>query len=393
MSYRFFSEKVFEAELYGDRGKVLGRRLLNTGILLITKDVFKGQFAVQKWHKSQGRMEKRFQLISSIYLVHRQAINILNQYNIPFYGEKVAMRAAIEVARDLNLAIIDLNKGNAHNLQRKLNEKVEEIFRIVGRVRNSKKQAGLKIIEPIIQGADCQGRVNPGAFRARTVGGINRFQERESDILKIEGFIIKRLASSKALFDYTEYLLASSIHFLNAILEYALEREFRVDHDVQKRMAGRLKMIVVDLETINFQPFTANCELSASELRNAVELIRIGDIREAIFQISISLNSLRLKEVQGEIEDIILEITALINGQFFSIEAIESIAKRLFSVEGKLCQVDERDFQVSCVKEALEIIKPVYLILPYENQLSEVKDVLKNASKSITLMDLRQKLA
>ncbi|MDZ7798590.1 MAG: hypothetical protein U5L76_03135 [Patescibacteria group bacterium] len=382
MTYSFLGEKA-SGPLYGSRGRINGYCLLNTDVILITKGAYNGQLAVPKWHQVKKKKKKLYQLVPSIYLVHRQAVNILAQYNLPFYGEKSKMREAIKIARDLNLMIIGLKKGNLEEYEKKLASKVDEIFNIVGLVRNQRKRAGLKVIEPVAEITDSRGQVNPGAFRARTIAGVNRFQERKEEILKIETKIVSRLTTSKALFDFTEYVLASSCHFLDAIYDYALNRDYQVENQVRKRMAGRLSAIISDLETIKFQPFLINCQLSIKELQKAKDLIRFGDILEGIRQITFSYNSLKLKKIQGELEDLIMEITYLINSQSFLNQSSFFIKVRLRAIEEALDLIDEGGFKKKSVLKAMDKFPQIYQVINKGKWL-EVKHTLKQVSEIIT---------
>jgi len=378
MAYSFLGEKA-NGKLYGDRGSINGFYLLNTGIILITDGKYKGQLAVPKWNQRK----KLYQLVPSIYRVHRQAVNILAQYDLPFYGEKSKMREAIEIAHNLNLIIIGLKKGNIQDYEKKLASKVEEIFSLVGLVRNERKRTGLKVIEPIADITDSQGRVNPGALRARTIAGINRFQERREEIDKIEIKIINRLTASKVLFDFAEYIMASSCHFLNAIYNYSFSIKFKDNNIVRERMAGRLQAIMSDLETIKFQPFLVNCQLSIKELQGVKEVIRFGNILEGIRQIIPSYNSLRLKKIQGDMEDLIMLITFLINSQVFENEYYFSLILRLENIKSSLNQVSENDFQRKTVAQAINLVTQAKN-LAKKHDLEETKEVLKKASEEIT---------
>lgn len=170
MAYRFLSRVWGEAELYRHRGKVRGFYLFNTRVIQIMKGEFRGQYAVPKW---QGRV-KKFQLLRSIYLVHRQVVDILSGYNQPYYGEKSVMKQAIDAAKELNLAVIGLRGDNLAQYEKVLTQRVDEIFRIIGRVRDETKQSGLRVIEPLPLALDSLGRINPGALRARSVAAGNR---------------------------------------------------------------------------------------------------------------------------------------------------------------------------------------------------------------------------
>ncbi|MFA5070692.1 MAG: hypothetical protein WC528_05435 [Patescibacteria group bacterium] len=379
MAYRFLSRVHGEAELYRHRGKARGRYLLNTRVILITEGKHKGQFAVPKW---SGETRK-FQLLSSIYLFHRQVVDILNGYDQPYYGEKSVMRQAIEAAKELNLAVIGLNKGNLAGYEKALTERVDEIFRIVGRVRDETKENGLRVIEPIPLVHDSLGRINPGALRARSVAAGNRFGERLVTIEKIEEILMPRLLASKAVFDFAEYLLASSCHFLKAIVDFSEGRQYQVEERVRQRMVARLHSIIVDLEVINFQPFLANAELGTKELQKGADLILANRIEEAIVEISRAYNSLSLKKIQGEVEDLILEVTYVINTGLF-VKA--SLIMKLREIAGQMILVEEKDFQKKCLDEAIKNARAAYLSLKAK-EWEAAKKSLIGVSEAITWYD------
>ena len=376
MAYRLLSRVWGEAELYRHRGKVRGLYLLNTLMIQIMKGEYRGQFAVPKW---LGRT-KKFQLLRSIYLVHRQVVDILNGYNQPYYGEKSVMKRAIEAAKELNLAVIGLRPGNLAEYEQALAERVDEIFRIVGRVRDETKASGLRVIEPVPLARDALGRINPGALRARSVAAGNRFGERLVNIQKIEEVLVPRLLASKAVFDFAEYSLASACHLLKAILDYSEEHHYEVGEKVRERMAARLHSISSDLEVINFQPFLANTELGAGELKKGAELIASNRISEAMTEISRAYNSLWLKKIQGEVEDLILEITYVINT---GLSDKASLIRKLREIAGQMILVDEQDFQKKCLGKALESARAAYQSLR-RKQWVAAKENLVVVSEAVT---------
>lgn len=379
MAYRFLNRVWSEAELYKHRGKAKGCTLLNTWIILIMKGEYRGQFAVSKW---SGKT-KKFQLLRSIYLVHRQVVDILAGYDQPYYGEKSVMKRAIEAAKELNLAVIGLRPGNLAEYKKALAERVDEIFRIVGRVRDETKQGGLRVIEPVPLAHDSLGRINPGVLRARSMAAGYRFGERLANIEKIEEILVPRLLASKAVFDFAEYSLASACHFLKAILDYSEGYQYQVEEKVRSRMAARLHSIISDLEVINFQPFLANVELGVGELKKGATLITSNRIREAMTEISRAYNSLWLKKIQGEVEDLILEITYVINT---GVSDKTSLIRKLREIAGQMILVDEKDFRKKCLAEAIESARAAYQGLR-RKQWAAAKEKLVEFSEAITWYD------
>lgn len=384
MRISLLGKRVCYVRLFSGEG-ICGRHLAGTDILVIINSKYAGQFAVPRWldyYSSGQTRELRYQLVPNLYLVFRQAIEILYRYGRVFEdGENKKMWQAIEAAQNLNQTIIRPRGKAIDSLTEQLSGKVDSILSGIGQARNPAKKRAVTRLNQVSTLYDSLDRINPGAKRATVLAARRDLQRRlYSEMAFIEPKIAMRLWAVGKTLDFAEYILADARSFLSAIEKYLGDHK-NISGYVAERMISRLVYIAENLNLLDFQPFVANYRLSVFELERATEKIRDQEFGQARALIRRARQSLKVKTIQGAIENLILKISLdLLNRK-------ESDRTGYLLVLGMLIadlkRIDERGFKRRVCRRAVNWLYKASREMS-AGRWQEGKDFLKKASEAMT---------
>lgn len=386
----------------GRKGKIYVKArtgLYGTGIgVIIEKGDWQGMILVPRWESIRKLVkttrevpkikwtpsEIHRQKFPSIYYAIRETYHILvENYGVDLkVGEKALMLSAIEAAQNLNLAVIGLRKGNEEIYRVQLNKLVNQIERKIGHTfYNLFKQEGINYLEKLRTTRDSLGKVSETVKMVGALAAKKRFTGRLEEIMCIQPVIEERRKALLALRDLIEYRLAKTKHFLWTIRERLNLKTFISDKTEKERIVTHLLQLANEISQIDIQPYLFTCQMIGKELREAVRNIQNQEIDEALILLNRSLESLKLKDVQKKIEELIEKITVFLFRKKIT-EPDKLILEEVREIIRNLGRISEEEFEIK-TKEMT--IRELELALSYLKTYSLdgfdlAREDLKNAS-------------
>lgn len=340
-------------------------------LITTTRDILKIKWTPDKigWQK-----------FSSIYYAIRETYHILvEKYGVGLEsGEKALMLESIEAAQNLNLAVIGLRKENEKIYQEKLSQLVDQIVERVGETHyNLFIQEGLDYLKNLWTMRDSSGKVSETVKMVQSQTGKRRFTGRLNEILHIQPVIEERRAVLISLRDLIEYRLLKTRHFLDLIKEkFNLER-FILEQTQRQRIVTHLNQIGTEIGQIDVQPYVFTCQMIEKELKQAANYIQKQEVNEAIILINRSLESLKLKVIQKEIEELIENMTVLLSKK--QVGEPYKLKGEVTDIIRKLGQISEEGF---ALKTKEKVIRELNLGREYlEGKILSSIDLAKNSLK------------
>lgn len=324
----------------------------------------------------------RYDKFASIYDAYRWAIHVVEEtYGINLErGEKHLMMEAIRIVTNLNLILLGLRQGNAKAYQERLNRIIDELEASVGEnVYNLFKDEALALLGELRSVRDTKGRLNLAAKRALSIAAKSRFVSRANEILKIEPVIAERQRVLWILIQKIEYQLDRTFHYLNMLVSNF--DSVMKNGIMRKRAAEYLSMLAAEMEKIDIQPFLFTAMMITKEIGESIKFITIGDYESARKPLTRSLESLILKQIQKEIEELILQLTYLIIDRNKS-RRVGNLIPRLASIYNRLNRISEEGFIILTKKDVQKCLQLAIKLLRSKRMasLELTRNHLKKAS-------------
>ncbi|MFH1367352.1 MAG: hypothetical protein ABIH38_05250 [Patescibacteria group bacterium] len=363
--------------------KVNGRKLLGADLIQIINYRWAGQFAVPRWieREEEGARELRYQLVSNLYLVFRQAVEKMARYGFIFLpGEKEKMAGIVQAAKACNLAIISQPGENPEAYSRVLLEKRAEILLLLGRAKNPVKLEALIKAGELGTIFDSQDRVNLPAKRSLALAIGNRATERQRQIDFIVAKIVPQLWAAGTALDWAESSLESAMAAIKDLGWY-LRNHPKLTRQEKEWVVTRLVQETKALGQVNFQPFYVNFRLSGAEIEQACRCLREGDNKKALDYLRRVYFSLRYKKVQSEVEDIILRMSLMLLSK--KKLSGESLAESISKIRDKVAKINEAGFSRRVKNKVLPEFTAAIEALE-KGEINIAKEALKAASEAMT---------
>lgn len=253
-----------------------------------------------------------WQIVTSVFHAIRQTWHVLTKYGKDMtLGEKQAMARAAALARDLNLTVLGYGrpKADVHELRNRTRSALSEALQKLGNPRKPSKVEAKDQLEKLASGTDALGRVNPGAFMARTIRSRESILRRlEREILQIDPQIFRRqralvqmvlFAEQVVLFAVRDFLVRLNDSGIHGVLDRPEIRRMAIQH---------LRYLAGDLDRLDFAPYRDACFETAKDLCEAAEILEGGNLqheetrRELLRLLTACESAMIAKAVQLRIE-------------------------------------------------------------------------------------------
>jgi len=372
--------------------------LLGSGIGVITEEgYFKGMILMPRWGslkrfvtttrdipKIEWTPDKIvWEKVLSIYYAIRKTFHILvEKYGVDLVaGEKKLILELIEAAQNLNLSVIGLRKENEKIYQDKINQLIEQILGRIGKTHyNLFIKEGLHYLMRLRTMKDKSGKVSETVKMVEPLTAKRRFEGRFQEILRIQPVIEERRWVLVTIRDLIEYRLLTARHFLELIKErFNLER-FIAEEVEKQRIRTRLVQLATEIGQIDIQPYLFTCRMIENELKQAAANIKEQRVDQAVVLINRSLESLKLKVIQREIEDLIERMTILLFKK--QLGDVYRFKGELIDISRKVGQISESGFVLQTKEKVMRELELSYGYLKVYTlgNIDLARNSLKNAS-------------
>lgn len=348
---------------------------------LLPKDANRRQF--------QWKLEHlRWQLVSSVYHAYRQTWHILVKYGFDFsMGEKNAMQAAANLARELNLTVMGTATPVDLDALREQTEKaIIGIAELLGQPRTLPKQEAVQLLTSLQAGTDSSGKVNPTVMAVQSTALHARLLERlEEEVMAIDPHIQLRQKALINMIQLTELRLEAVRHFVSLLLK-SRGLVPVLDKSRRKVIETQCEYCAQQLATIDFNPYRSNCRLTARDLRVIRDLLRAGKVdRSELSQIRKLLikcqSALEIKALQIELERIIFRLTRTVHRQ--SALPVATTVKGIQRIQRSLQLIDESHFRHQVCVEANQLLEAALKLICEEQPTEAIRKQLIAASAVI----------
>lgn len=383
---------------YGARVGILG-----TDLIVFTERDKLGHIGMRRWpqlikvlpigirRKDFSKWYPKWLIVvdaGTLYNALRMMWNILLQEGITFKeGEKGVLSEALTLARELDTGILGVSKDNVDVYKRTWLEKVKQIKKLLGKpLFNLPKLETLAQLDEVLVGIDTLGRVNQSALLARSIAIQSRIEERsKEEIVAIQSVIVPRQSALNQLIFWSECYLDRAFNFLDTLFnDKVLEN---TDALARQRIARWLLFLAQDLIKVDLAPFVINFRLCYNEFENAQKLLLKKDFssdtaRRVIELLLRSRQSLMIKYIQRDLEDVILFCTKLLYQKEITIDQWEEIHKKLQLVYERLFAISEAGFRIQVKQRALSCLSVAISLIESKDAklFSQAREWMKNTS-------------
>jgi len=314
-----------------------------------------------------------YQVFTSVYDALRYTYYLLEgQYGISFkYGEKGKLHKARTALEAYNAAAAAGRRTTQIDaLAEELFWQAEIILTQLGTDPRDvfKREVRNKSIQ-MSTIYDCTGRQNIPSKRAQAVAVENRLKVRRFNISCIEPHIIARRQTLKTLIEEMELYWEGVCHFLsllftvNEVYEPGRALKLLSDEHKRRRIDAHLEFYIREMAAFDILPFTSTAYYVRNELEEVRQCIADGREGRAITLLRRSWNSLKLRSIRTQLEEVILELVTLLFGKPSELSkgqkaVCDQVIYRLKNEFPKLFQdVDEAGFEHPVVELALACCK------------------------------------
>jgi hypothetical protein len=335
-----------------------------------------------------------YQVYPDLYSALRRTMHILyGNYGRSFKtrGEKSDLNAALGMLQRVNGYYLSLRTGNLDQYHSRIQSQVEALIHKFGtRFQDERKKEARNLMVLVGDVYDSLDRINPSAKLTQLVAIRNRLEERVADILHIEPRIMAQRQSLLSIIELCELRFKLLENFLDR-LEPHLTSEYFSSHggaDLQKRVACRLQSLAGDIACIDIRPFLIPGQHIDAEVEKAAKLIINGKFNTARRLIKRSHESLRLRVLRTDMENLITRLTRLLFApqRRLPVAEIERIKKGFRIIRARLATIDESGFRRPVCKHALSLVseaeQPIkHLVVAQNSVLKPVKEKLVQAAR------------
>ncbi len=340
----------------------------------------KGMILIPRREEKDPKITKYQIYERGLYEAIRGRFHTLSQYGIrEEKGELQLMSEFAEASREIIILLLDYS-GLTQKEFINLNKKIAELAFRLEKVRKPTKKEARDYFKSSLNITDSLGRINPSATGAKTVAAERRLKMRKEEIYRIAsrlGMLELALITEKNRIE--KDVLRPIRSFLASLENHTVFKEKNVSESEIMGYATRLWMWISDLETVDVEPFLFPVKMLQNEFERVRELLRKRQFARSKKILKKSLEALRLKEIQSDLEKIILDMSLIIYGRSTRVAYLSNLEARLQYLIADLKTIDEREFEIRCCyKVKRKLIKVTRLI--QKNKLKEAKEILKMAS-------------
>lgn len=371
---------ITKEQFFRRAGSKIGRKILPENF-----SIRKGSVLIPKRDEKNPTIKRYMIYSQGIYEAIRARFSTLMRYGLRGEnGELQQIRSFIEAVEEIVQALIRYTELSPKDIWG-VNQKIAEVIVGLERSRKETKKQAYKFFENSQNLVDSLGRPNPQATSAKISAGKTRLQKREGEIRIIspriglwELALVNEKIRIERILRGIERSLSAALRSGHIFKEGALVSEVQI-----KGLCKCLDLHEDNLSTIDSQPFLFVCVRIIEEFKQAKELICKRQFQKAKKVLKVSLESLRLKILQGRIEKLIFSLDLMIYSKSRKKEQVQNIQKELQQVIQEMSQIDESGFKFKVCEKVLTSLHDALLAFSQNKSLNEVKELIKQASHKI----------
>ncbi|MFA6908922.1 MAG: hypothetical protein WC289_03470 [Patescibacteria group bacterium] len=309
------------------------------------------------------------QVFATVYEALRYTYHVLDiWYGITFVdGEKGRLLLAKDALQELNLVAIRLRKGNAAELAHTFRERAGFIIRQIGETpTNELKRRAHDHTVSLQSVLDSMGRPNSGAKRAVTVAAGSGLDKRLIDVRCIEPKILARRQTLKTIVEEMEVYLNGVYNFLTLLMsDHKLEQSLTRDSDLRTAIDEQIGFYRWQLQRFDILPFRTTSAHMFAEFGNARTMLTRGQYGDALAQLRVSWNSLKLRKIRTEVEALILQLTFMLSAKADTLDrdVCVSMSRKIGELTHQAESVDESHFKTPVAEDAIACFTTARVLL------------------------------
>jgi len=376
--------------------------LFGGDVWVVTHGLLRGCVLIPVWHNIVGFAAMRggkydikyhdlkyllHQVFGNVYDAVRHTYHVLHDtYGITFqHGEKGQLQKALQALEEHNIVAAGLSSANAHKVSGKFVALAKQILKQIGTSpRDEKKRQARDLTVQLATIFDSLDRINPGAKRAISVATMNRLRERTFNIRCIEPHIIARRMILKSIIEEMELYLLGIFDFLNVIFSPSNDPiQMLRTRATRESIVQQLGFYNQHLVHFDVEPFIRTAEHVHGEIDDALFYLKHNQYAEAVDVLRRSWNSLKLRTVRTELEDIILKLTfMLFKPVRVRRDSCDNLIFRTRKQMRMLQDVDETGFKHPVTDDAIKQLEiaTAFLVQKTADGCQQAKEALKQAA-------------
>lgn len=294
-----------------------------------------------------------YQMHGDVYGALRYTYHLLEErYGLTFHhGERGELTEAIKLLKDYNDAVVNLRKDTASKLATELFEKAGLILQQIGTdPRNEYKRSARDLTISLASVFDSSGKVNQTVKMAKSIAVQNRVVNRMVNIAQIEPHIISRRQILQVVIQQMELYWLGVFDFLSKLFtengEYKFGRLISLLSKKENRNAiiNRLAFYSGKLGQYDIIPFSYTDKYVGRELLVAKQAIEKNQFSIAIDQLRKSWNSLKLRQIRTELEEVLTPLTCSLFGKIKTVDTVVNdraiyLCSRKIEALGKVSEI------------------------------------------------------
>jgi len=274
---------------------------------------------------------------------------------------------AKEALQELNLVAIKLRKGNAAELAHTFRERAGFVIRQIGETPTNELKRRVHDHTVSLQSVvDSMGRPNSGAKRAVTVAAGSGLDRRLIDVRCIEPKILARRQTLKTIVEEMEVYLNGVYNFLTLLMsDHKLEQSLTRDSDLRTAIHEQIGFYRWQLQRYDILPFRTTSAHMFAEFGNARTMLTRGQYGDALAQLRVSWNSLKLRKIRTEVEALILQLTFMLSAKADTLDhdACVAMSRKIGELTYQAESVDESHFKTPVVEDVLACFTTARVLL------------------------------